>query len=121
MTIKNAGGAVKGLLAATVGLAVLATQDVPSASAQSLYDPYASDTLLVAPDGSILDYVPEQGEVVLSRDRTGRRILIDRYGEVVATEMSRDAYGATSIDRYPPAPGGYRRYRDEAGYRDYRE
>jgi Uncharacterized protein conserved in bacteria len=121
MTIKNAGGTVKGLLTATVGLALLVTQGVSSASAQSIYDPYASDTLLVAPDGSILDYVPEQGEVVISRDRTGRRILIDRYGEVVATEMSRDAYGARSIDRYPPPPGGYRRYRNEAGYRDYRE
>jgi lipoprotein-anchoring transpeptidase ErfK/SrfK len=100
---------------------LLAAQGISPASAQSFFDPYRSDTMLVAPDGSILDYVPEQGEVVISRDRSGRRVLIDHYGNVVATEMDRDSYGSRSIDRYPPAPGGYRRDRDTAGYQDYRE
>ncbi|MCF6368198.1 L,D-transpeptidase family protein [Rhizobium halophilum] len=91
------------------------------ALAQSIYDPYASDTMLVAPDGSILDYVPEQGEVVTSRDRAGRLILIDRDGNVVATEMRNEGYAPRRVDQYPPRPGGYREYRDTAGYRDYRE
>lgn len=100
---------------------LLATQGISPASAQAIHDPYASDTMLVAPDGSILDYVPEQGEVIISRDRTGRRVLIDHYGNVVATEMRRDTYRPRDIDSYPPPPGDYRRYRDTAGYQDFRE
>ncbi|CCF19909.1 conserved exported protein of unknown function [Pseudorhizobium banfieldiae] len=118
---KKVGDNVKRLLTAGLGIAALVAQGASVVSAQVIYDPYASDTLLVAPDGSILDYVPEQGEVVIARDRSGRRILIDRYGEVIATEVSREGYGSRGIDRYPPPPSDYRRYRDEAGYRDYRE
>ena len=115
------GGNVKRLLTASVGLVLLASQGISSVSAQAIYDPYASDTLLVAPDGSILDYMPESGEVIIGQDRSGRRVLHDRYGNVIATEMHRDSYRTRSIDRYPPPPGDYRRYRDTAGYRDYRE
>lgn len=111
---------MKRLLTAGLGLALLASQGVLSTSAQ-MYDPYATETLLVAPDGSILDYIPEQDDVVISRDRTGRRILIDHYGNVVATEMRSDRYAPPGVDQYPPRPGGYREYRDAAGYRDYRE
>src|SRR5690606_15224050 len=105
----------------TAGVILLVMSGASSASAQSIYDPYAPDMMLVAPDGAILDYIPEQGEVVVRRDRSGRRILIDHYGNVVATEIPRDGYSSRSIDRYPPPPGNYRRYRDTAGYRDYRE
>ncbi|WP_376742062.1 L,D-transpeptidase family protein [Pseudorhizobium tarimense] len=112
---------MKRLLTASLGFAFLATQGASAVSAQSIYDPYASDTMLVAPDGAILDYIPEQGDVVISRDRAGRRVLIDRYGNVVATEMRNDGYAPQRVDQYPPRPGGYREYRDTAGYRDYRE
>ncbi len=121
---KKVGNNVKRLLTAGLGLAVLVAQGASTTSvvsAQSIYDPYATDTLLVAPDGSILDYVPEDGEVVVTRDRRGRRILIDRYGEVIATEVQRGGYQSGGIDRYPPPPSDYRRQRDTAGYRDYRE
>lgn len=115
------GGNVKRFFTASVGLVLLATHGISPASAQAIYDPYASDTMLVAPDGSILDYIPEQDEVVISRDRSGRRVLIDHYGNVVATEMHRESYNQRTIDRYPPPPSDYRRHRDTAEYRDYRE
>ncbi len=121
MSTNRTGGNVKTLLTATAGVILLVMSGASSASAQSIYDPYAPDMMLVAPDGAILDYIPEQGEVVVRRDRSGRRILIDHYGNVVATEIPRDGYSSRSIDRYPPPPGNYRRYRDTAGYRDYRE
>lgn len=117
---KGLGGNVRRLITAGLGLALLASHGVSTASAQ-FYDPYASDTMLVAPDGSILDYVPDQDEVIISRDRSGRRILIDHYGNVVATEMRSGRYTPPGVDEYPPRPGGYREYRDSAGYRDYRE
>ncbi|HLP67191.1 MAG TPA: hypothetical protein VK181_06700, partial [Rhizobium sp.] len=61
------------------------------AEAQGL-DPYRSDTLLVTPEGDILGYTPEEGEVVVSRDQMGRRVLIDRRGRVIATEVRADTY-----------------------------
>ncbi len=56
------------------------------------FDPYRSDTLLVTPEGDILGYTPEEGEVVVSRDQMGRRVLIDRRGRVIATEVRADTY-----------------------------
>jgi lipoprotein-anchoring transpeptidase ErfK/SrfK len=81
--------------------------------AQSVYDYRKSQTLLVSPDGDILDYIPEEGEVVISRDRMGRTVLIDRFGNLVATEIPAESY-------YPPAredqaralPGVVDPYRD---------
>ncbi|MCZ8178093.1 MAG: L,D-transpeptidase [Rhizobium sp.] len=67
--------------------------------AQSVYDPRRSQTLLVSPDGDILDYVPEAGEVFISRDRMGRTVLIDRMGNLVATEIPAESY-------YPPRQRG---------------
>lgn len=80
-------------------------------------DPYGyrgGSTLLVSPEGDLLDYVPEAGEVVISRDRMGRRVLIDRYGNLIATEVpaetyfprQREARAPSAYDDYgAPAPG----------------
>ncbi|QQM28858.1 murein L,D-transpeptidase [Martelella lutilitoris] len=72
---------------------------------------------LVAPDGSLLDYIPEYGSVVMGRDGRGRPILLDRNGNLVATEMSagdyraiRDSYGGAPA----PAANGW-------GRRDWRQ
>jgi lipoprotein-anchoring transpeptidase ErfK/SrfK len=83
-------------------LAVLATASLASVSTawgQSVYDYRRSQTLLVSPEGDILDYVPEAGEVVISRDRMGRTVLIDRMGNLVATEIPAESY-------YPPRQRG---------------
>lgn len=83
-------------------LAVLTAASLVSAGAtwaQSVYDYRRSHTLLVSPEGDILDYVPEAGEVVISRDRMGRTVLIDRMGNLVATEIPAESY-------FPPRQGG---------------
>ncbi|MET0749346.1 MAG: L,D-transpeptidase [Rhizobium sp.] len=66
--------------------------------AQQYYGRHNSDMVLVTPDGQILDQMPEQGDVVMTRDRRGNHVLVDRYGNVVATEMRASTY-------YPKAPG----------------
>lgn len=58
-------------------------------------DPYGyrnSQVLLVSPEGDLLDYMPEEGEVVISRDNMGRRVLIDRFGNLIATEVPAETY-----------------------------
>lgn len=83
--IRNSGLA----LAAATALSLVTAG---AASAQSVYDYRNSNTLLVSPEGDILDYVPEVGEVAISRDRMGRTILVDRMGNLVATEIPAESY-----------------------------
>lgn len=99
-----------GLIVAS--LAALQAGVSTPALAQS-YGNRGGSTLLVTPDGDLLDYTPEEGEVVISRDQMGRRVLIDRYGNVVAIEVPAETYfprqreaRATAYDDYgAPAPG----------------
>lgn len=82
------------------------------------------NTVLVTPDGRILDQYPYGGGYSMARDGRGRRVLIDAYGNVVATEMKASTY-------YPRAPardayGDDGRYGDtqlssNGDYRDYRQ
>ncbi len=90
--IRNSGLILAALAAGSLALA-------GAASAQSVYDDRNAHTLLISPEGDILDYVPEVGEVVISRDRMGRTILIDRMGNLVATEIPAESY-------YPPRDRG---------------
>jgi lipoprotein-anchoring transpeptidase ErfK/SrfK len=48
--------------------------------------------VLVTPEGELLDYVPDAGDVVVKTNGRGQRVLIDHYGNIVATEMSADRY-----------------------------
>ncbi|MGF9691737.1 L,D-transpeptidase [Rhizobium sp. 0TCS1.26] len=106
----------------SLALSVALSQPV---AAQGAYGGYGGQPILVAPDGAILDYVPEAGQVVISRDQMGRRTLLDHYGNLIATEMRGDAYrpndGYASRPQapYPAAP----RYDDQANgaVRDYRQ
>ncbi|MGF9563894.1 L,D-transpeptidase [Neorhizobium sp. JUb45] len=74
---------------------------------------------LVTPEGYILDYTPEPGEFVVTRDRNGRRTYMDRAGNVVATEMQqqnrRDRGGYARSEQMPGVSPGYRDYRDYRG------
>lgn len=89
----------------------------PSADAQQYYRQRSSDVVLVTPDGRILDQVPEQGDVIVARDGRGRRVLIDRRGNLLATEMRASTY-------YPKPPvrdaynGGYQDNGDGNRYGD---
>ena len=79
-----------GLILATL-TAVPVALAVP-AGAQDRYPYQRTDTLLVTPEGDLLGYTPEEGEVVISRDRMGRRVLIDHYGNLIATEVPAETY-----------------------------
>ncbi len=53
------------------------------ASAQSA----TGNMLLVTPNGEILDFVPEGPDVQVTRDRRGRTVFVDNWGNVIATVM----------------------------------
>ncbi|MBD9623849.1 murein L,D-transpeptidase [Ensifer sp. ENS06] len=110
------------LLAAVGFLAV----DLTAAFAQDYrgYNRYGDDVMLVTPDGEILDYVPRSDEVQTMRDSRGRTLLIDNWGNVVATVVPNNRgrqrdYGGNRQGDY----GGYRRQGDVDIYsnRRYRE
>jgi lipoprotein-anchoring transpeptidase ErfK/SrfK len=111
------GDIVKRLFLASISLLVLTTaQGIPSAEAQTRYYKSQSNVVLVAPDGAILDYTPDQGDVIISRDGMGRRVYLDRRGNIVATEVRQEPSRRARSDEYPPAPGGYRSSRGSTGY-----
>jgi lipoprotein-anchoring transpeptidase ErfK/SrfK len=100
---------VKRLFFASISLLVLtAVQGIPSAEAQTRYYGSQGSAVLVAPDGAILDYTPDQRDIIISRDGMGRRVYLDRRGNVVATEVRQEAFRPARTNEYPPAPGGYR-------------
>ncbi len=113
----------------SISLAVLAASVVPVA-AQSRYQQYSDGPVLVAPDGAILDYMPNGRDIIVSRDGSGRRVYLDRYGNIVATEMRQDGY-QRRYEEYPEAPRNNRnqrqaetypsRYDNRGGYQDYRQ
>jgi lipoprotein-anchoring transpeptidase ErfK/SrfK len=47
----------------------------------------------VTPQGDILDYMPESGDVRMMRDNRGRTVLVDSWGNVVATVMGSGRQG----------------------------
>ncbi|MBN8930508.1 MAG: L,D-transpeptidase [Rhizobium pusense] len=94
---------------------------------------YGEQTMLVTPDGRVLDFMPERGDIVISRDAMGRTVFYDQYGNLLATEMpsgyqQRQQVRQRDTTYYPPAPGGQYRepprdygYQDNGNVRDYRE
>ncbi|MFB2550734.1 L,D-transpeptidase family protein [Ensifer soli] len=53
---------------------------------------YPRDVVLVTPDGRVLDFIPEDGELQAVTDRRGRTVLVDGWGNVVATAVPADGY-----------------------------
>lgn len=51
-----------------------------------------SGTVLVTPEGDLLDYVPDASDVIVKRNRKGQKVLIDHYGNIVATEVPAGRY-----------------------------
>ncbi|RUM24258.1 L,D-transpeptidase [Rhizobium vallis] len=90
-------------------LAALAAA-APEAGAQQFRDRRQSDIVLVTPNGEILDYVPRG--FAYARDRSGNRVMIDAYGNIVATEMRARGY-------YPPRPGPREVNNDQYGNDPY--
>ncbi|WP_428415155.1 L,D-transpeptidase family protein [Pararhizobium sp.] len=58
-----------------------------AAEAQDSFGRLPPNSVLVTPQGEILDYIPENGDVQMMRDRRGRTVLVDSWGNVVATVM----------------------------------
>lgn len=88
-------------------------------------------TVLVTPEGDVLDYVPDAADVIIKRNRKGQRVLIDHYGNIVATEMRPrrqvrnadndfDEAMGPGADEQLPGVEGYqaRRYPRNNGYGD---
>lgn len=99
------------------GLALFAAVSMialaPAAQAQDSFGRLPADAVLVTPRGEILDYIPEAGEVQMMRDGRGRTVLVDSWGNVVATVMGstqrrraeRRQYG--NPDSYPDQGYGF--------------
>ena len=64
-----------------------------AAEAQDSYGRLPPNSVLVTPQGDILDYIPDSGEVRMMRDRRGRTVLVDSWGNVVATVMGSGRQG----------------------------
>ena len=72
-------------------VSLLATSLMASmALAQDFGDPEGK--VLVTPEGELLDYVPDAADVVVKVNRKGQKVLIDHYGNIVATEVSARQY-----------------------------
>ncbi|MBB4063486.1 L,D-transpeptidase [Gellertiella hungarica] len=76
------------LLVALIGSTALLA--APPARAQEAYA--RGDVVLMAPDGTLLDYVPAPDEVRVRYNRNGQRVLVDGYGNLVAIEVPADRY-----------------------------
>ncbi|WP_455271046.1 L,D-transpeptidase family protein [Rhizobium herbae] len=63
------------------------------AEAQDGYGRLPPNAVLVTPQGEILDYIPESRDVQMMRDRRGRTVLVDSWGNVVATVMGSGRQG----------------------------
>lgn len=112
----------------SISLITLATLLVAvPATAQDVYGLRRERAVLVTPEGDLLDYIPADGSVRAARDRQGRRVYIDSWGNLIATVMPAERYFArygtrdvrrdryrqvegypeTSPDYFPPAPSEY--------------
>ncbi len=107
-------------------LALMAFSAPLAATSARAQDAYArGEVVLVAPDGTLLDYVPAPDEVIVRYNRAGQRVLIDRYGQLIAVEVPADRYfnngmpgvddgsGYARRDGYPR--DGYDQGSDSAG------
>ncbi len=91
------------LAAGLISVAVLGST-VP-ARAQTSYR-LAPDAVVVTPQGEVLDYIPDDGSVRVMRDRRGRTVLVDDWGQVIGTVTS-DRRRAASRDPYAPGNDGF--------------
>lgn len=80
--------------------------------------------VLVTPDGDLLDYIPDANDVIVKRNKRGERVLIDHYGNIVATEMramnylNRRKAGQLPSSAVQDDYAGQQAYSDSAGQDD---
>ena len=78
----------KSLLLTSLFAALMAT----TAPAQDYGSADPNGTVLVTPEGELLDYIPEASDVIVKVNRKGQNVLIDHYGNIVATEVPAGQY-----------------------------
>ena len=71
------------LITSMLATALMAT----TALGQDYFADDPNATVLVTPEGYVLDYVPEAADVIVKLNRKGQKVLIDHYGNIVATEV----------------------------------
>lgn len=79
-------------LTSSVALLTLAVGVAAAISASSPAQAQQWDTMLVSPDGRIIDDVPEAGAVRTTTDVNGRVLVLDRNNVVIGFEMTRREY-----------------------------
>lgn len=95
-------------------VSLLAASVLGLAAAPVFAQQSSHNTVLVSPEGDILDYIPDDGNLRVMRDNRGRTVYVDGWGNVVATAMPADRYFARGDDYRPRRD----RYRDVTGYPD---
>lgn len=88
-------------------LAIFAVAIGTAAGMASAHEPLYKNgrqILLIRPDGTELDYIPEYGTVTMGRDAEGRQTLLDRNGNLVATEVDARDYRSRDNLSYDSAP-----------------
>jgi lipoprotein-anchoring transpeptidase ErfK/SrfK len=112
---------MKSALSLSALLLALAAFTPQQADAQQ-YGRNRSDIVLVTPTGEILEYVPPGRGFVYAHDYRGNRVLIDRYGNIVATEMRARGYYSPRTNRevYNDAYNNDPYYSDDNRYGDTR-
>ena len=95
-------------------VSLLAASVLGLAAAPVFAQQSSHNTVLVSPEGDILDYIPDDGNLRVMRDNRGRTVYVDGWGNVVATAMPADRYFARGGDYRPRRD----RYRDVTGYPD---
>lgn len=85
------------LVATLAGVTPTLAQDWPSEDPRGM--------VLVTPEGDLLDYTPEAADVTIRMNKRGLRVLIDHYGNIVATEMPARRYLAARENRRQRLPG----------------
>jgi lipoprotein-anchoring transpeptidase ErfK/SrfK len=75
-----------------IAISLLAMSLMASTALAQDYQGDPDGKVLVTPEGEILDYVPDASDVIVKMNRKGQKVLIDHYGNVVATEVPARQY-----------------------------
>lgn len=75
-----------------ITISLLAASLIASPAIAQDYFENPEGRVLVTPEGELLDYVPDAADVVVKLNRRGEKVLIDHYGNIVATEISAQRY-----------------------------
>jgi lipoprotein-anchoring transpeptidase ErfK/SrfK len=90
------------LITSLLATALMAT----AAHGQDYSSNNPDSTVLVTPEGDLLEYVPDAADVIVKRNSKGEKVLIDHYGNIVATEVPTGRYIKRLERRADNAGGG---------------